>query len=390
MSVTVVGVRGELGRDARAAIAAADVVLGSAANLALAGVPDGVVLGPLAPALDRLAAARRPVVLASGDPGFFGVLRALREMGQDCVVLPAPSSVASAYARAALPWDDAVVVSAHGRSLDPAVNACRAFGNVAVLTGPGAGAVEIARALDGWPRELVVAQHLDRPDERVIRAAATEIAAREPGEFADPHVVLCLAERPSAMRVDNQPAAARTWARPESAFAHRDSMITKAEVRAYALARLRPSLGRLVLDVGAGSGSVGIECNGLGAAAVCVERDRSACATIRANADLHRARIRVVEGEVTAVLGGLPAADAVFVGGGGTDAVKAVIARSVPVVVAAFAALDRAVAAHELLRAAGYRVDGVQLSASRFADLPGGSLRLAAANPVVVITGERA
>lgn len=393
MSVTVIGTDGgPLDATARAAVAAADLVVGSARALdSVRAEVQRIVLGPLAPALDALAAAGSPVVLASGDPGFFGVLRALREAGLDCSVVPAPSSVAHAFARAGLPWDDAVVVSAHGRALGPAVNACRALGCVAVLTAPDAGPVAIAQALDGWERELVVAERLGQPDERVTRAPAAEIAGLDPGAFTDPNVVLCLdPSRPSAVRVDNQPAAgpAAGWALPEDAYEHRDSMITKAEVRAWAVARLRPRLGRLVLDVGAGSGSVGIECNRLGAAVIAVERDPGARASIRANAATHGARVRVVAGSAPDALTGLPAADAAFVGGGGIDALAGIAALRVPRVVAAYAALDRVVEAHRLLAGAGYRVEGVQLSAARLADLPGGSLRLAATNPVVVLTAE--
>ena len=86
-----------------------------------------VVLGDIHRAIDRIAAHDGPcAVLASGDPGFFGIVRALRAAGLDVEVLPAPSSVAIAFARLGLPWDDALVVTAHGRSLNPVVNCCRA------------------------------------------------------------------------------------------------------------------------------------------------------------------------------------------------------------------------------------------------------------------------
>ncbi|PWU46219.1 precorrin-6Y C5,15-methyltransferase (decarboxylating) subunit CbiT [Micromonospora globispora] len=193
------------------------------------------------------------------------------------------------------------------------------------------------------------------------------------------------------MRADNQPAAAPAggWALPESAYAHRNSMITKAEVRALAVARLRPRLGRLIWDVGAGSGSVGIECALLGAAVVAVERGPAAVAQIRANADRHTVDVRVVTGAAPAALHGLPDPDAVFVGGGGLDVLTAVAARRPERVVVALAALDRVAPAVHLLRDAGYAVEGSQLAAARLADLPGGSIRLAATNPVVVVTGER-
>ncbi|MER7458679.1 precorrin-6y C5,15-methyltransferase (decarboxylating) subunit CbiE [Micromonospora sp. NPDC126480] len=393
-----------------AALARAGLVIGAARHLAAVTVPARartVVLGPLAPAVERLAAAvaagTPAVVLASGDPGFFGIVRRLRAAGLPVRVLPAVSSVAAAFARAGLPWEGAAVVTAHGRDVRPALNACRALPLVAVLTAPGAGAAEVGAGLVGWSRRLLVAEQLGTGPERLTWTTPPEAAARA---WADPHVVVSVAAGPpapggephaddrrtaGAMRVDDQPAAAPAggWALPETAYAHRDSMITKAEVRALAVARLRPRLGRLVWDVGAGSGSVGIECALLGAAVIAVERDPAAADLVRANAARHRVDVRVVPGSAPAALDGLPEPDAVFVGGGGAGALAAVVTRRPARVVLALAALDRVVVARDLLRGAGYAVEGVQLSAARLADLPGGSVRLAATNPVVVLSGER-
>ncbi|MBQ0897945.1 precorrin-6y C5,15-methyltransferase (decarboxylating) subunit CbiE, partial [Micromonospora sp. U56] len=254
-AVTVVGIDAA-GRPAHPglaeALAAAGLVVGAARHLAAVPVPPGcptVTLGPLTPALDRLraavAASAHAVVLASGDPGFFGIVRRLRAAGLPLRVLPAVSSVAAAFARAGLPWVGAAVVTAHGREPRPALNACRALPAVVVLTAPGAGAAELGAGLVGWSRRLVVAEHLGTADERVTWTTPEDAAGRC---WADPHVLLSLA--PTAgdadagagmgpMRADNQPAAAPAggWALPESAYAHRDSMITKPEVRALAVAR---------------------------------------------------------------------------------------------------------------------------------------------------------
>ena len=378
-------------------LAAAGLVVGAARHLAAVPVPAGadtIALGPLAPALRRLAdavvAGVPAVVLASGDPGLFGIVRRLRAAGLPLRVVPAVSSVAAAFARAGLPWDGAAVVTAHGRDPRAALNACRALPLVAVLTAPGAGAAELGAGLVGWSRRLLVAEHLGTDAER-IRAVTPEQAAAE--TWSDPHVLLCLADAevaPGGMRTDNQPAAAPAggWALPEARYAHRDSMITKSEVRALVVARLRPRLGRLIWDVGAGSGSVGIECALLGAAVLAVEQDPEAGATIQANAAAHAVNVRLVSGRAPAALAGLPEPDAVFVGGGGVDVLAAVVARQPERVVLTLAALDRVAPAVGLLRAAGYLVEGAQLSAARLADLPGGSIRLAATNPVVVLTGE--
>ncbi|MGB6161633.1 MAG: precorrin-6y C5,15-methyltransferase (decarboxylating) subunit CbiE [Pseudonocardiaceae bacterium] len=385
MSVTVVGLDGAgLSPGAARALAAAHVVLGAPHQLAAVPVPAGAtVLGPSE--LDRLPDTAPVVVLASGDPGFFGIVRALRSRGLRPVVLPARSSVARAFAVLGRSWDDVAVVSAHGRSLRRALNVCRAHPAVAVLAGPGAGAVEIIAGLAGWRRTVLVAEELGGPDERVRRF--------EGGPLRDPHVVLCLADEHAVPArgwiAGGEPVPPATgWALAEAEFSHRDGMITKSEVRALALARLAPGPGRLVWDLGAGSGSVGVECARLGAAVLAVERDPAQCVRLMANASAHRVDIRVIEGHAPAVLSGLPEPDAVFVGGGGPDVVRAAALTS-PRVVVALAALDHLAPCRAALREAGHQVEGVQLAASRFAELPDGSVRLAATNPVLLLWGLR-
>ena len=172
-------------------------------------------------------------------------------------------------------------------------------------------------------------------------------------------------------------------------MAHRDGMVTKSEVRALALARLAPRIGTLVWDVGAGSGSVAVECARFGAAVIAVERDPRQHTRIRANARRHAVDVEVVAGEAPAALTDLPDADAVFVGGGGPLVVTAVAERGPARVVAAIAALERVGPTCEALAAAGYAVAGAQLQASRLTSLPGGAHRLAATNPVTLVWGER-
>jgi precorrin-6B C5,15-methyltransferase / cobalt-precorrin-6B C5,C15-methyltransferase len=425
--ITVVGMDGSgLGPQAEAALAGATLVVGARRHLAAVPVLTApsrartMVLGELAPALDALAAHHGDaVVLASGDPGFFGIVRALRERGLTFTVLPAVSSVALAFARAGLAWDDAVVVSAHGRDPRTAVNVCRAHPKVAVLTGPGCGPAQIGAALDGWDRRLIVAEHLGSDAERVTECSPAEAASRT---WADPNVVLVLAGSPPRgpgkvmnaafitkvederhIHHERQSAggggqagagwlagghhAAEGWALSEDEFDSRDAVITKAEVRALALARLGPSPGMLVWDVGAGSGSVGIECARFGAAVIAVERDAMRCERVRANATRHGVDVRVVAGDAAEALGELPDPDAVFVGGGGPEVVEAVAARRPARIVVALAAVERAGLATAALAAAGYAADGALVQAARFAPLPGGVHRLAAINPVFLVWG---
>ncbi|MFE4547113.1 precorrin-6y C5,15-methyltransferase (decarboxylating) subunit CbiE [Streptomyces sp. NPDC056785] len=434
--ITVVGTGtgAPLPPDAEDAVARAGLVVGARRHLAAARLPADtgqVVLGPLAPALDTVerylagTGRRDPaegaggtggvagadgasgadgvrdgrvVVLASGDPGFFGIVRALAErFGPERLdVRPGVSSVATAFARLGLPWDDAVVVSAHGRDLRTAVHVCRTRPKVAVLTGPGSGPAELGAALahGTGARVLVVASALGDPaHERVERVTPAEAAARDWGTAVS--VVLCLdASRvlAPARTVAGPAAGPDRWALDESEFAHRDSMISKFEVRALALARIGPRLGELVWDVGAGSGSVAVECARFGAAVTAVEKTRDGCDRIRANAGAHGVEVRVVQGTAPAALAGLDDPDAVFIGGGGRELpaiVTACAGRARRAVVVAMAALDRVPAARDALDAAGFACDGVLLQSSRLAPLPGNVTRLAATNPVFLLWGVR-
>ncbi|MGV9629949.1 precorrin-6y C5,15-methyltransferase (decarboxylating) subunit CbiE [Streptomyces sp. NPDC003487] len=396
---TGTGTGGPAGPDV---LAGAALVVGGRRHLDAAAVPESaerIVLGPLAPALDRIeeyVRTERPVVvLASGDPGFFGIVRVLAErFGADRLdVRPGVSSVATAFARLGLTWDDAVVVSAHGRDPRTAVNVCRAHPKVAVLTGPGAGPAEIGAALRDHDRTLVVATALGSADERLERVTPAEAAARDWGTAVS--VVVSLDERraPGAVRtLAGRGPGPAGWALAEDAFAHRDSMITKFEVRALALARLAPRPGDLVWDVGAGSGSVAVECARLGAAVTAVEKAADGVERIRANAAAHGVDVHVVHGVAPDALSGLDEPDAVFVGGGGRElpaVVTACARRARRSVVVALAALDRVPAARAALADAGFGVDGVLLQSSRLAPLPGDVTRLAATNPVFLLWGER-
>ena len=260
---------------------------------------------------------------------FFGIVRALAErFGADRLdVRPGVSSVATAFARLGLPWDDAVVVSAHGRDLRTALHACRSHPKVAVLTGPGAGPAELGAGLAyrSGERVFVVASALGDPEhERVERVTPAEAAARDWGSAVS--VVLCLDESRAlapVRTVAGPPTGPDRWALDEAEFTHRDSMITKFEVRALALARIGPRLGDLIWDVGAGSGSVAVECARFGAAVTAIEKTRDGVDRIRANAAAHGVDVHVVHGAAPTVLTDLTDPDAVFIGGGGRELPRA-------------------------------------------------------------------
>jgi precorrin-6Y C5,15-methyltransferase (decarboxylating) len=363
-----------------------DLVVGGSRQLEAAALPAAtrtlVIHGDLAPVLDAIDAEPGTVcVLASGDPGFFGIGRALaaRFGSQRLQVHPAPSAVSLAFARLGLPWDDAVVVSAHGRPIGDAIAvACRAA-KVAVLTAPDCPPELVGKELlarDVTPRRVAVCTRLGLADE-AVHVTDLETLARQTWDPLS--VVVFLA----STTVDEHKSLA--WGQPDPRFAHRDGMITKAEIRAVALGKLAlPSRG-VLWDVGAGSGSVAIECATLQPKldVIAIERRADDAARITRNAVRMGATIRVVEGDAPAVLHELPDPDRAFVGGGGLEVLDAVLARMRPggMCVATFAALDRAAEAAERLGSL------VQLGVSRGARLPDGGWRLAAENPVFVAWG---
>jgi precorrin-6Y C5,15-methyltransferase (decarboxylating) len=396
--ITVIGLDGgPLSAEAEGLLEEAVLVAGGNRHLELLGVEGkrAVVLkGDLSEALGQIEETEGPVVvLASGDPSFFGIVRLLvRRFGRENLrVLPGVSSVALAFARAGLTWDDAVTVSAHGRDPRRAVNVCRSHPKVAVLSSPEFGPADLARQLEGWGRTFLVAERLGEADERVFRGAVTEIASME---WRDPNVVLVLDEERALEGkgwISSGLKSPDRWALPEASFEHRSGMITKSETRALVLAHLGPGPGDLVWDVGAGSGSIAIECARLGAAAIAVERDPESCTRIRENATRHGAYVRVVEGEAPDALRDLPEPDAVFVGGSGSgfeEIVKLCAVRARRSVVLSLITLEKIMPAGEILQVCGLEVETTLLQASRVKGI--GTLhRLAAETPIFVVWGRK-
>lgn len=390
--VVIVGFLGSetFGLAAQEALRAADVVLG--AGRLLDALPSHVagkrieVSGALADTLEmadeRRALGERVCLLASGDPGFFGLVRvaAARFGAEGLEIHPAPSSVAAAFARAGTHWDDATVVSAHGRPLASAVEVALVQPKVAVLTAPDQPPEALGRALlDAGcaPRQVTVCARLGHDDEAVTR---TDLAGLAAGSF--PPLSVVILQAPGALDGDGAPTLA--WGRPDDLYDHRAGMITKAEVRAVALGKLALPATGVLWDVGAGSGSVAIECARLapGLRVFAVERRSDDVDRLRQNTS--GTGVVVVEGEAPAALAELPDPDRVFVGGGGLNVLESVMGRLRPdgVVVATYAALDRAAAAASRL---GHVV---QIAVSRGVPLGGsGALRLAAENPVFVCWG---
>lgn len=325
--LTVVGI-GEDGLDglsprAQRVIADARVLYGGTRHLAL--VPDRpgqeriAWPSPLSAALPGLLARRgQPVcVLASGDPMVFGIGATLARHvpPEETLVLPAPSSVSLAAARLGWPLAQTPCVSVHGRPLALVLPHLQPGARLFVLSEDGITPATLARLLTdhGYgPSRLHVLEHLGGPKERRLSGVAES--------WADPAIADL-----NLVAIEVVPGdEPRHWpplpGLPDDAFAH-DGQITKRDVRAIVLARLAPTPGAVLWDIGAGSGSIGIEwmrCHPQ-CRAIAIEANAERQALIARNRDaLGVPGLRLVAGRAPDALDGLDPPDAVFIGGGVT------------------------------------------------------------------------
>lgn len=325
--LTVVGIGEDgligLGESARAAVSNARTLFGGRRHLAL--VPEGdqeriAWPSPFSTACEMVLARRgTPVcILASGDPMWFGVGATLARMipAGEFRVFPAPSSFQLAAARLGWPLQEVATVTVHGRPLEGLHSYIHPGARLLVLSENGGTPASIAKLLVArgfGPSRLSVLEHLGAVRERCLEG---EARSWPHGETADLNVVAidCIAGD-EAVRLSTLAGL------PDSAYVH-DGQLTKRDVRAATLARLAPSPGELLWDVGAGCGSIGIEWM----------RAHPSCRAIAIEADAGRAKLivenrtrlgvpalQVVTGKAPVALDGLAAPDAVFIGGGVTE-----------------------------------------------------------------------
>ncbi|SDU15166.1 precorrin-6y C5,15-methyltransferase (decarboxylating) subunit CbiE [Pseudomonas yamanorum] len=323
--LTVVGIGEDgfkgLGRNARHALLRASRIVGGQRQLDLLPVciRGERQLWPSPFSLEPVLARRGEAVcvLASGDPMFYGVGASLARQvpADELLILPAPSSVSLAAARLGWPLQDVVTLSVVARPL-AALNAHLASGvRLLVLSNdgqsPAAMAAQLAERGFGASR-LRVFEHLGGPDERRIDGIARDWPG-EPIAALNLMAIDCVADA-------NTARLSRLAGLPDSAFKH-DGQLTKRDVRAMTLARLAPMPGELLWDVGAGSGSIGIEWMRAHSScrALAIEADEGRQLLIEHNRDaLGVPGLQLIRGTAPHALAGLEAPDAIFIGGGVT------------------------------------------------------------------------
>ena len=325
--LSIVGI-GEDGLDglspaARRLIAQAALVVGGARHLKLAGLAGERTLAwpsPIEGALPAILARRgEPAcVLASGDPFFYGVgAMVMRHIAADeMICLPAPSAFSLIAARLGWSLQDCTMLSLHGRALEAIIPHLQPRARLLALSWDRTTPVKLARLLAarGMGRsKLIVGEALGGERERMRGAFAEELACEDIADLNT--IALEIVAGPSARVIP------RAGGLPDSSFEH-DGQITKREIRAMTLAALAPRRGELLWDIGAGSGSVAIEWMLADPAnrAIAIERQPERAARIARNAAaLGVPGLRIVESEAPAALAGLPAPDAIFIGGGASD-----------------------------------------------------------------------
>ncbi|HEY0708955.1 MAG TPA: precorrin-6Y C5,15-methyltransferase (decarboxylating) subunit CbiT, partial [Polyangia bacterium] len=255
---------------------------------------------------------------ASGDPLFYGIgTRVIEAVGTEHVaVIPHPTSIQWACARAGLTWDDATVLSLHGRPRTGFATRLRTLEKAAILTDDRNHPAALAQHLldHGQPGfEAIVCENLCGPGERVRSFTLPALAGCD--DIAPLNVLLLTRSVPGWQAPPVVPHL------PEEAYAKRmpkKGLITKREVRTLSLAALALTPHSVVWDVGAGSGSVAIEAAMLAreGRVYAVEIDSESVAICRANARaLGVDNVEVIEGRAPDALASLEAPDAVFVGG---------------------------------------------------------------------------
>lgn len=316
-----------LSRAALDAIDIADVVIGAHRALAGIDVPPDVVRCELVKTADIVAALtdaaswQRAVVVMTGDVGLFSGARRLVEALSgdarvDVRIIPGISSASYLAARLARPWQDWRFASAHGVACDIVAEAERTGELFLVTSGgedPSRLSGELVQAGFGDAR-VTVAERLSYPDERITCATASEIAGQT---FDDLNVMLIEFAGGTGSPANSRWPYASSGI-PDELFIRGDVPMTKQEVRAVALAKLRLTATDTVWDVGAGTGSVSIEAALVARAGSvwAVERNVAGVQLIRENADAFGCgNVHAVLGVAPEVLAKLPVPDAVFVGG---------------------------------------------------------------------------
>ncbi len=379
-------------QEAREAIKGADVVFAAARHAYLAGEKLRA-LEPLERAMEEMRAfwaqGARVAVLVTGDPALYSLLPALAgAFGRENLsVIPGVGALQALCALLKEPWQDAAVLSAHGRSLSESAlaHAVRTHERTFLFCDRTRGPAWLCAALreSGITGVSVAAgEKLTHPDARLIMGSPEALE----GEAFDP---LCVARVYNPSPAKGLPPVGI----PDDEFGRGRTPMTKREIRQLVVSALRLQPGSVVWDVGAGTGSVSVEC-----ARQCpegevyaVERDADALDLVRQNArKFFVTNLRIIPGCAPEALFGLPAPTHVFLGGsgGGMEQILSHLERlGAPLRLAATAVTLESAHALTMRLSTWKNLEAAQVSVSRL-EQAGAYRLLKAQNPVFLFSAD--
>ncbi|MEX2138057.1 MAG: precorrin-6y C5,15-methyltransferase (decarboxylating) subunit CbiE [Pirellulales bacterium] len=321
---------------ARSLIEGADLLLGAESTLALVpgqGKSRLAVGANLQQAIERIQAAKNQsiVILASGDPLFYGVARFLCDkLGKDRFeVIPHVSSMQMAFARVKESWEDAFLTNLASHRIESVIEKIRIADKVGLFTSDEYPPAAVARALLDSRLDYFTAyvcENLGSPDERVTHGELRDIAA---DEFS-PLNVMILVRKPDTPDRAAALEGRRLFGNPDELFLQtrpKHGLLTPAEVRAIAISQLALRADSIVWDIGAGSGSVSVECAQLApqGKTYAIEMDADDHQLILSNAERFGLKnIVAVLGRAPDAWAELPDPEAIFVGGSGREIARLV------------------------------------------------------------------
>ncbi|MCP4714526.1 MAG: precorrin-6y C5,15-methyltransferase (decarboxylating) subunit CbiE, partial [Deltaproteobacteria bacterium] len=275
--------------------------------------------------LKKSVRGKRVVVLASGDPHFYGIAALFYSAFDKKIitVIPAATAFQWAFARMKQPWEDVHFISVHGRSLSALDAVLRRSGTTVIYCDAVHSPGRVAEYLLGKDKDLGrcetwVCDSLGSGTEKIVSGTLSRI---RPQAFS----ALCMMVIKHERRIECYSSGIA-----DELFVHQRGLITKRDVRMLAIVRLGLHDQHVLWDIGAGSGSLAIEAANLNPTlkVFALEQDRLRCAQMRKNISRFKTyTVEAVCGAAPAALKGLPDPDAVFVGGtgGGSEAILRVI-----------------------------------------------------------------
>lgn len=345
------------------------------------------------------------VILTSGDPLFFGLGRLLLETfpAESLTFHPHLSSMQLAFSRVKVPWQDAHLISAHGRSLEELTRALQqGTDKIAVLTDPvhSPGAIaQLIQALElPSPYDLWVCENLGGPDEQVQHwqmAPGQPIDTLLEQSFASLNVVVLVRQTTGTVVLENLPLLGI----PDSwflSFSDRPGLITKREIRTLVLGELQLQPEQVIWDIGAGTGSVSVEMARLVPQATIYAIEKTAAGALLIQQNCQRFQVttvQAIQGSAPSALTDLPAPDRIFIGGSGgqlTPILEVCQQRLAPDgrIVLALATLEHLSQALSWLQQQQWEFRCLQVQVSRSVPVAG-LTRFAPLNPVTLVIAER-